>query len=190
MSKVSVSVVSIVHVSATSASVSDLFLLGQMYLRSHLGHKLDHPRSANVFFLQMCFFSVSLASRTFSLRCCCLFPTLRWLFAVRTLSRWFPSIFVFSPTTRPSGLALLAVFWHDMVVDADSSQQIGDAINAKFWTVPSGMPCAIIAYCNVIDVLVSTSPWYNRNGWLGVKHQVTYLPHLHRNLVTCLCELP
>ena len=56
MSKVSVSVVSIVHVSATSASVSDLFLLGQMYLRSHLGHKLDHPRSANVFFLQMCFF--------------------------------------------------------------------------------------------------------------------------------------
>ena len=23
------------------------------------------------------------------------------------------------------------------------------------------------------------SPWYNRNGWLGVKHQVTYLPKYH-----------
>ena len=24
--------------------------------------------------------------------------------------------------------------------------------------------------------LYDTSPWYNHTGWLGVKHQVTYLP--------------
>ena len=50
MFKVSVRVVSIVHVSATSARVNDSFSPGQMYLRSHLERRLDHPQSAAVFF--------------------------------------------------------------------------------------------------------------------------------------------
>ena len=28
------------------------------------------------------------------------------------------------------------------------------------------MKCSMVLDCH--------SPWYNRNGWLGVKHQVTY----------------
>ena len=37
-----------------------------------------------------------------------------------------------------------------------------------------------IVFIDAISILVFLfsfvdSPWYNRNGWLGVKHQVTYL---------------
>ena len=32
------------------------------------------------------------------------------------------------------------------------------------------------------NLIVKQSPWYNRTGWLGVKHQFTYL--LHNNAVT------
>ena len=30
--------------------------------------------------------------------------------------------------------------------------------------------------CEWWSVPVMSSPWYNRTGWLGVKHQLTYLP--------------
>ena len=37
---------------------------------------------------------------------------------------------------------------------------------------------SLLYLCDVFWALINSlgcSPWYNRNGWLGVKHQVTYL---------------
>ena len=35
-------------------------------------------------------------------------------------------------------------------------------------------------YAHIIN-----APWYNRNGWLGVKHQVTYLPIINQ-IASCM----
>ena len=34
-----------------------------------------------------------------------------------------------------------------------------------------------VLFCFYCPTLLSRSPWYNRNGWLGVKRQVTYSSH-------------
>ena len=33
-------------------------------------------------------------------------------------------------------------------------------------------------------------PWYNRNGWLGVKHQVTYLLRRDVAVLLIIVEIP
>ena len=40
------------------------------------------------------------------------------------------------------------------------------------------------------DQPTSLSPWYNCNGWLGVKHQVTYLPPVCQSTNQQLISLP
>ena len=65
--------------------------------------------------LKMFLLSTSLASLTFSLRCCCFISRLG-LFAVRALSRWFPSPWVFSPTTRPRAVMKLWLALDPMLI--------------------------------------------------------------------------
>ena len=35
---------------------------------------------------------------------------------------------------------------------------------------------SVLDWLDVLRTLRACSPWYNRNGWLGVKHQVTTIP--------------
>ena len=42
----------------------------------------------------------------------------------------------------------------------------------------------------VCGTLISSSPWYNRTGWLGVKHQLTYLLISSFLCQHCLCVTP
>ena len=46
------------------------------------------------------------------------------------------------------------------------------------WWIRLKSSCQIfVLFCFYRPTLLSRSPWYNRNGWLGVKHQVTYSSH-------------
>ena len=40
------------------------------------------------------------------------------------------------------------------------------------------------------EPVVRGPPWYNRSGWMGVKHQVTYLSHTFNETLPWLSSLP
>ena len=48
--------------------------------------------------------------------------------------------------------------------------------------VPNVLSCSCVYMCRR---KTSASPWYNCTGWLGLKHQVTYLPLLRGVQVGC-----
>ena len=53
--------------------------------------------------------------------------------------------------------------------------------------IPATKSCIYIdQQLNVCAGSCPTSPWYNRTGWLGIKHQVTYLPVPQPKLILAL----